>query len=99
MAEMMFGGELDEELGRRPTRAEIRTAIRAAIAVSEEGISLVSPEDTPSDRMRMTVSVGDITKWVHHGSQQDRETSIRHWRDRRIKKWRELMSSGDEDPL
>ncbi|MEU3626700.1 hypothetical protein BS329_35845 [Amycolatopsis coloradensis] len=92
--EMFFGGELDEELGRRPTRAEIRTAVRAASLVSDEGGPVVPSEEQPPGTGKFSFTVGDITLWVHHGVPGDREGSVARWRERRLERWRELMSSG-----
>ncbi|MFE5564824.1 hypothetical protein ACFQ68_07525 [Amycolatopsis japonica] len=94
--EMFFGRELDEELGRRPTRAEIRAAVRAASSVSDEGGPVVPSEEQPPGAGKFSFMVGDITLWVHHGIPRDREVSVARWRARRLERWRELMSSGTD---
>ncbi|MFD8495912.1 hypothetical protein [Amycolatopsis sp. NPDC059657] len=92
MAELIFGNELKKHLDRWPTKTEIHTVVRAAIAVSDEEQVRALPQDQlPASKGSFIV--GDITVWAHEGNLRDRDNSVRRWRDRRMEIWRELMAS------
>lgn len=94
-SEMSFGREVKDYLGRWPTRTEIRAAVRAAAEVSERETTAALSETATQGRC--SVTIGDITEYVHLGDWRNRRESAERWREMRLEKWREMV--GEPHPV